>query len=295
MPSIFLSHTNIDKPFVEKLANDLTRLGVKAWFDKWEIKVGESLFWKIEKGIRANEYLGIVLSPEALDSEWVRSELSAAWIKQINLKRIFILPILYRACDIPLLLQDRKYADFKENYDFGLSELAAVFGIKNTELISLDNWRKFKNDQSINWRIYKDEEFSLLVTKLVNSANEFNWSAYVGGKGSYSICLHAFLDQNRKSSVSIRLDGKTNAYLATLKEAYNPNRFKASDFNIYIGNTINEVEEYIWRIMEDFNVNNGNPTKKGYHQTHKFLSDNEKYQVIKESIQKMNWYKGSYS
>jgi hypothetical protein len=43
MPSIFLSHTSIDKPFVEKLANGLRSIGVNVWFDKWEIKVGESI------------------------------------------------------------------------------------------------------------------------------------------------------------------------------------------------------------------------------------------------------------
>ena len=71
MPSIFLSHTSVDKPFVEKLAKDLTRLGINAWFDKWNIKIGESITWKIDEGIRENEYLGIILSPEALNSEWV--------------------------------------------------------------------------------------------------------------------------------------------------------------------------------------------------------------------------------
>lgn len=43
MPTIFLSHTSIDKPFVEKLARDLMRLGINVWYDKYEIKVGESI------------------------------------------------------------------------------------------------------------------------------------------------------------------------------------------------------------------------------------------------------------
>jgi hypothetical protein len=40
MTSIFLSHASIDKPFVEKLAHDLKRLGINVWFDKWELKIG---------------------------------------------------------------------------------------------------------------------------------------------------------------------------------------------------------------------------------------------------------------
>lgn len=72
MPSVFLSHTSIDKPFVEKIARDLNRLGIDAWVDKYEIKVGESIFWRVEEGLRESEYFAIVLSPEALASEWVR-------------------------------------------------------------------------------------------------------------------------------------------------------------------------------------------------------------------------------
>jgi hypothetical protein len=293
MSSIFLCHTSVNKSFVEKLANDLTRIGVKVWFDKWEIKAGESLTWKIEEGIRANEYFGIVLSPEALVSEWVRHELSAAWIKQMNLKKIVVLPILFQVCDVPLFLQDRKYVNFTQDYNSGLKELAHVFGIKNTDLISLSNWRKFKNNKSINWRTFREQEFSLLVTKLVDYSLEYNWSSWVGGtKMPYSICVNAFINKNKKKSVSIRLDGNTNAYLATLKEDWNPNHFQASDFKTYVGNTINEVEEFVWRLMEDFKVKYGNPIEKGTQTTGRFLSNDEKNQAIKGFMQTMNWYRG---
>jgi len=93
-----------------KLAKDLKRIGVNVWFDKWEIRVGDSITWKIEEGIRENEFLGIVLSPESLSSEWVKSELGAAWSKQMKTKKIVVLPILYRECNIPLFLADRKYS-----------------------------------------------------------------------------------------------------------------------------------------------------------------------------------------
>ena len=69
MASIFLCHSSVDKPFVEKLAKDLKHLGVNVWFDKWEIKVGESLTERVQEGIRQNEFLAIVLSPDAVGSE----------------------------------------------------------------------------------------------------------------------------------------------------------------------------------------------------------------------------------
>ena len=84
MPSLFLSHSSADKTFVEKLAKDLEGVGVNVWFDKWEIKVGDSLTGKIEEGLQANDYLGLVLSPAAVASEWVKAELSAAWCRQMS-------------------------------------------------------------------------------------------------------------------------------------------------------------------------------------------------------------------
>src|SRR5581483_7356251 len=122
MPSVFLSHTSCDKPFVEKLATDLKRIGVNVWFDKWQIRIGESITWKIEDGIRENEFLGLILSPDALKSEWVKTELSAGWVKQMQGKRIFVLPVLYRDCQIPLFIADRKYAGFRKDYQSGFKE-----------------------------------------------------------------------------------------------------------------------------------------------------------------------------
>lgn len=138
MPALFLSHTSIDKPFVEKLACDLGKLGIDSWYDKYEIKVGESIFWKVEEGLKESEYFAIVLSPDALKSEWVKAELSTAWSKKMLAGNDAILPIFYRDCEPPNLLRSIKYADFRSDYQAGFSELAAVFGIKNTEALTSD-------------------------------------------------------------------------------------------------------------------------------------------------------------
>lgn len=127
MSRVFLSHASIDKPFVEKLARDLIKMGVQVWYDKWEIRAGDSILWKIEEGIEESDYLVIVISKEAWESDWVRKEIEAAFQKQVEMKAKFILPIFYRDCKIPLLLSGIKYADFRKNYDEGLKELMRVF------------------------------------------------------------------------------------------------------------------------------------------------------------------------
>ena len=135
MTQVFLSHTSADKPFVEKLAGDLGRLGVEVWFDKYEIKVGESIFQRVDEGLRESEYFAIVLSPSALESEWVRSELSAAWHRKMLTGSNAILPILYQSCELPALLQPLKYADFRKDYRSGLADLARVFGLRNIDVL----------------------------------------------------------------------------------------------------------------------------------------------------------------
>jgi hypothetical protein len=292
MPSIFLSHTRTDKPFVEKLARDLIRLGFNVWFDKWNIKIGESITWKINEGIRENEYLGIVLSPESLNSEWVKSELGTAWIKQMKARKVFVLPILYRDCSIPLFMADRKYADFRNDYDEGLSELVSVFGINDIETISYENWRKFSRKKNTNWQYFRKREFERLVTSLVTRAKVYNWSAWVGGtKTPFSITLSAILDNKRKKALSIKISGKSFSYMACEKFVSNPNNLKATDFDRYIGNTINECEEYVWRQMEDFKACYGNPTDAPFYYTTRFLNKEELTTATKSILKELDWFK----
>jgi hypothetical protein len=292
MPSIFLSHTSIDKPFVEKLARDLRRIGVNVWYDRWVIKVGDSIVWKTEEGIRENEYLGIVLSPEALSSEWVKSELGSAWVKQMQTRKVVVLPIYYRDCSIPYFLADRKYADFRDDYQFWLEELAEVLGMKNVDTISLDNWRKYTRVKGSKWQEYREEEFERLVTTLVDRVIEYNWSSWVGGTSNpLSITFFARNDEHRQS-VSIRLDKKTNSYFASLEDNWNPNRIPISGFTIYVGNSINECEEFLWRQMDDFKSNYGNPPGKSTHVVRRHVSDTDILKLTRKIVNELRWYKG---
>lgn len=188
MPTIFLSHTSIDKPFVEKLAGDLERLGVRVWYDKYEIKVGESILWKIDQGIRESEYLGLVISKEAWESEWVKTEIAAAWQKQVQQKGHFVLPIYYRECEIPLFLSGIKYADFRNDYQAGLKDLAQVFGIKELDVITQDNWRAFAKGRKDQWKAFRDKEFERLITRVCALARTYD-SAYGWAKARIPILL----------------------------------------------------------------------------------------------------------
>lgn len=127
MPSIFLSHNHKDKPFVRRLAADLTAEGVKVWLDEAEIRVGDSLVRKISSGIYEMDYLGVVLSPDSVRSTWVQEELEQALHIQISEAYVKVLPILLRDCEMPGFLLDKVYADFRDdnNYQEALDKLLA--------------------------------------------------------------------------------------------------------------------------------------------------------------------------
>jgi formylglycine-generating enzyme required for sulfatase activity len=56
----------------------------------------------------------------------VKKELNAAMMKELNRRSVFVLPILYQDCEIPELIADKRYADFRKSYEFGFSEVLKV-------------------------------------------------------------------------------------------------------------------------------------------------------------------------
>ncbi len=86
--SIFLSHSSADKAFARRLARDLDNQGVTYWLDEAEIKIGDYLIEKIRSAIDDVEYLAVILSPEAVASDWVQREVDVAMNQEILGRRM---------------------------------------------------------------------------------------------------------------------------------------------------------------------------------------------------------------
>ena len=131
---VFLAHSSKDKPFVEKLASALLKSGVLVWLDKWEILVGDPIVDKINDGIQDSDFLGIVLSTHSVSSHWVRMELSAGLMRELSRKSVLVLPILIDDCEIPPLISDKYYADFRQDFNKGLIDLVNSIRAKRYDL-----------------------------------------------------------------------------------------------------------------------------------------------------------------
>lgn len=128
--SLFLSHNHADRPFVQRLALDLSAQNIGYWLDCAEIKFGDSLIQKIRSGIDEADYLVAVLSPNSVKSPWVEKELDVAMTQEINDRRIKVIPLMIQPCELPGFLLGKFYADFTDpsNYDMVFKRLVESVG-----------------------------------------------------------------------------------------------------------------------------------------------------------------------
>ena len=131
----FISHSSIDKPFVERLATDLrTREGIDAWLDKWEILPGDRIPEKLEEGLSNAGIFVLVLSPDSVNSQWVSYEKDAWLTAQVNEEKRArqesrtpsrrLIPVLYKDCEKPFFLESFLPVSINdENYEEGFQQL----------------------------------------------------------------------------------------------------------------------------------------------------------------------------
>jgi hypothetical protein len=125
-PVLFVCHASDDKVFAEQLVSALDRNALYAWFDKREVFVGESIVAKIEEALGQVRYVIAVLSRSSVVKPWVKRELHSTMMRQLEGKGVHVLPALLDDCEIPPLLADVKYADFRDSFDVGYKDLLSA-------------------------------------------------------------------------------------------------------------------------------------------------------------------------
>ncbi len=108
---VFISHSSQDKRFVRTLKDDLNENGIDTFFDEDSLELGDSLKERLDVALDESSHFVIILSPNAVSSNWVKYELGGA-IKLFDRKTLKkIIPIKYRECDVPESITDLIYAD----------------------------------------------------------------------------------------------------------------------------------------------------------------------------------------
>lgn len=100
---VFVSHASEDKDeVVRPLAIALKDLGLKVWYDEFELKIGDSLRKKIDKGLANSRFGIVVLSKDFFRKGWTNYELDGIVSKAVSSEQI-ILPIWHNITKQELL------------------------------------------------------------------------------------------------------------------------------------------------------------------------------------------------
>jgi len=172
---IFISYSHNDGDFVERLAKQLVAHKVSIWLDRWEMHVGDSLIDRIQTAITDASALLVILSPDSVDSAWCKKELNSGLIRELEERRIVILPVLIRDCTIPMFLREKLYADFRTDFDAGLKTiLESVAKVTNQWRNRLESPR-WHTDWSIDWG-ETDRGIHILRLTLVELTEDYPYS-----------------------------------------------------------------------------------------------------------------------
>lgn len=89
----FISFSNKDNGFANKLYSDLQGKGVRCWFAPQDLKIGDPVRDIIEAQIRVKDKLLVILSKNSIDSDWVEHEVDIALEEEKQQQKSILFPI----------------------------------------------------------------------------------------------------------------------------------------------------------------------------------------------------------
>jgi hypothetical protein len=119
---VFVSYSSKDSDLAQRLVSALLLNGLSVWFDQFDLDTGDPVYRKIEQGVIGIDYLALVLTTNSVGSAWVTEEFTLARQRELEERRMIILPLLFAPVELPLNLRARKVADFRD-FDHGFAQL----------------------------------------------------------------------------------------------------------------------------------------------------------------------------
>lgn len=108
---VFISHASEDKDAVVRpLANALVQHGLKVWYDEFELKIGDSLRRKIDKGLANSRFGIVVLSRDFIKKGWTNYELDGIISKAVSGEQV-MLPIWHEITKQEIIAYSPSLAD----------------------------------------------------------------------------------------------------------------------------------------------------------------------------------------
>lgn len=91
--SCFISYSSKDKAFAERLHADLKQAGIPCWFAPHDLVIGAKIRPTIDKAIRENSRVILILSVNSMASSWVEKEVETAFEREGATGTTILLPV----------------------------------------------------------------------------------------------------------------------------------------------------------------------------------------------------------
>ena len=148
---IFISYSHENKEFVDKLAMQLVHRNVNIWLDRWELNIGDSIIDKVQEAVDGASALLVIMSKASISSEWCKRELSSGFLRELEERRVVVMPVLLEDCGIPLFARGKLYADFRTNFDDGLRTVVEGIAKVTSPFLARAKEPEYHVDWSIDW------------------------------------------------------------------------------------------------------------------------------------------------
>jgi hypothetical protein len=128
---LFLSHSGLDRAFVDALGQVLDRHGVPYWYSRKSVQGAKQWHDEIGSALDRCDWFLVVLSPAAVASEWVKRELLFA-LEELRYNGR-IVPILHQPCEhkkLSWVLRSLQFVDFSgQPFEAGCRDLLRIWGL----------------------------------------------------------------------------------------------------------------------------------------------------------------------
>ena len=124
MKDVFICHASEDKPgVVVPLVDAFEKANISYWYDKAEIKWGDSITKKVNEGLRISHFVIVVISKAFLSKNFPQTELYSTLTREISSGEVKILPLIVKYNDEEKreileslsLMQDKLYLTWDNN------------------------------------------------------------------------------------------------------------------------------------------------------------------------------------
>jgi len=178
----------------------LRQHSIAAWYSGDDIASASVWERTIRQGLASCDWFLVVLSPDAIRSEWVQAEVQ--WAMDHRKERI--VPVLARACDpsdLHLQLIRYQYVDFANGGDEARAKLLAVWGVATGHLLCVEVDVLVR---SLSEAATDERKQTLVIREL----------ATIGKASNCELCLKGPTVSRQHAALRIReTDGKKSVWL----------------------------------------------------------------------------------